>query len=410
MKETAWSLLSKAVASLFFIGLNIFLARYLGPDNFGAWSYFYSILNIALLLSFFGINQSTKKFTAQFNETDQLGSVLKSSLVIRVSFSFIFVIIFLLIIRPLVSILGRTDFELLLVLATPIIFFAGMVDYLKCAFEGLHRLKYGFFMALTEHGLKFSLTIIILFFMNGLVAIVYSFNLALFVTALVGFYFFYFHFYKNNQVGMDSFSRDIFKYSLPLFFIWIGFVIAVELDVLMIGILCIDSEVGIYAIAKQIIVKLPSIATAISSGSMPVFAKLDKGNKKELKKLFCQLLKINSVIFGVIGLLLLATSWFFIPLIFGKEYTASVVPLMILVFYLILFSYSIFLSSFLDYQGKANKRAVNLIITIALNIILNLMLIPRYGATGAAIGTSISYAPYVFLNWMEVRNILAKYD
>jgi O-antigen/teichoic acid export membrane protein len=69
---------------------------------------------------------------------------------------------------------------------------------------------------------------------------------------------------------------------------------------------------------------------------------------------------------------------------------------------------SIILSSFLDYIGKAKKRAYNISVTIILNIGLNIILIPRYGATGAAIATSVSYLPYVILNWLEVRKIFIK--
>lgn len=404
-KETAWSFLAKGIAAILFIGLNIFLARYLGPEKFGAWSYFYSILTIILLLSYLGINGSTKKYIAQFNNTDKLGSVLNSSLKIRVFFSLMFVLLFLLVHKPLANILGRPDFERLFMTALPLILFAGLVEFFKHAFEGLHRLKYAFYVTLSEHGLKLIITVMALFFTNGLIAIVYSFNLAVFITSLVGFYFYYFHFYKKYPVVLDRFSKEIMQYSIPLFFISIGFAVAVELDVLMIGMLSVDSEVGIYAVAKQIIVKLPHIALAISLGSMPVFAKLSPDNKEELRSLFYKLLKTNAIIFGFIGLLILATSWFFIPLLFGEEYSSSVAPLMVLVLYLTLFSFSIFISSLLDYQGKAKKRAITLTLTIVLNIIFNIILIPRYGAIGAAVGTSVSYSPYVLLNWLEVNKI-----
>jgi len=43
---------------------------------------------------------------------------------------------------------------------------------------------------------------------------------------------------------------------------------------------------------------------------------------------------------------------------------------------------------------------------MVLNIILNLILIPRYGAVGASIGTSIAYLPYVILNWLECKKVL----
>jgi O-antigen/teichoic acid export membrane protein len=37
---------------------------------------------------------------------------------------------------------------------------------------------------------------------------------------------------------------------------------------------------------------------------------------------------------------------------------------------------------------------------------LNLLLIPKYGAVGASVATSIAYTPYVILNWLEVKKVL----
>jgi O-antigen/teichoic acid export membrane protein len=204
----------------------------------------------------------------------------------------------------------------------------------------------------------------------------------------------------------NNFMGTIFRYSIPLFFVSIGFLIATEVDTVMLGLLSSDAEVGTYAVAKQITIKLPHISLAMAMGTMPVFAKLNDGNKEELKKLFYKLLRTNALIFGIIALAIVFLSWFFVPLIFGVQYSASVLPLQILTVYLLSFSFSVFLSSFLDYQGLAKKRAVNLSVSAILNIVLNFILIPEYGAVGAAIATSISYLPYIFLNWFEVKRVL----
>ncbi|MFA5054965.1 MAG: flippase [Dehalococcoidia bacterium] len=403
IKETAWSFLAQGSAFIFFIGLNLFLARYLGPDRFGEWSFFFSILSIVLLVSYLGINASARKFIAQHNETAELKAVLRSSVKLRVILSLVFALVMLSLSKPLAVWLDRPSFEVLFYAAAPLVFFASLVEYLKNAFQGLHRLKYDFYINLSEYGLKLLLAVCFLLILNEIIGLVFAFNLAFIVTTVLGFYFLYRHFYKNRPDSGTDYTRQLLQYSLPLFVISIGFLIATEIDTVMIGILSTDYEVGIYAVAKQIIIKLPHIALVISLGTMPLFAKLNQDNKEYLKALFYRLLKINTVIFGSIIILILAAGWYFIPLIFGAEYKDSVLPLVILIPYLIIYSYSIFLSSFLDYRGKARKRAINLIIALLLNLGLNLVLIPRYGAVGAAIATSVSYFPYLVLNWLEVR-------
>jgi len=405
-KEVIWSFLAKGSALFFYLALNVFLARTLEVKEFGAWSYFYSLFTIFILIAYSGTNLSSRKFIAQFNDTAKLSAILWQSLNIRLIVGLAFSIIILISYKPLTKVLGRPDFEILFLASIPLIFLTGIVEYFKNVFQGLHRLKYNFFINLSEHGLKLFFVLIFLYFTGSLIQIVNSFTLALLITSIVGFYFYYYKFVQNLKKSTDKFVKDILKYSIPLLFTSIGVVIAAELDTVMLGILSTDFEVGTYAVAKVIIIKLPHIAFAISLGSMPLFAKLNSENRLVLQRLFYKLLKINTLIYGLIGIIILTTSWFFIPFIFGDEYLRSVLPLLILIPYLVLVSYTVFFNPFLDYQGKAFKRAINIAITIIINIILNFVLIPKYGAIGAAFATSISFIPYVILNYIEVKKVL----
>ena len=105
------------------------------------------------------------------------------------------------------------------------------------------------------------------------------------------------------------------------------------------------------------------------------------------------------------GVLLIFLSPWLIPLVFGEEYAPSVLPLQILTLWIVMTSFNMFTNALLDYQGRANRRAVNFIITMAATIGLNLFLIPRFGATGAALSTTIAYVPYLVLNWVEAAGI-----
>ncbi|MDD4083000.1 MAG: flippase [Sphaerochaetaceae bacterium] len=403
IKETYWAFLTKGLSVAFFLIINIILSRKLGVENFGLWSLFLSIITIIFTISFFGIGSSTKKFIAQYNKTDNLKSIFVSSIKLRFLFSFLFCLILFVIHKPLANILGYPELEKLLLYGIPLVFFSGLVEYLKDIFIGLHRIKYNFIINFLEFGFKLLLIIIFLLFSNIVISVITSFSLALFITSLVGLLLLYFNFYKPLKKTNKNFTKQILNYSYPLIFISLGFIIATEIDTFMIGLFTNTTEVGIYAVAKQIILKLPHISLAIAMGTMPIFAQMNESNKLEFKKKLYNLLKINSVIFLIIIVAIIALSPFLVPLIFGVEYVRSVLPLQILTVYLFGFATSILLSSFLDYIGKAKKRAINISISILLNLILNIILIPEYGVVGAAISTSVSYIPYVLLNWIEVK-------
>lgn len=408
-KEVSWSFATKVVVFVLFFLLNAYLTRKLGIEGFGRWSYFYSFVNIIALVSYFGINASSRKYAAQYNKKRKINNVIYSSLKLRIIFSFIFSILVAIFHAQLANILGMEELTQLFLLAAPLIFFMGLIDFSKQIFTGLHRIKYTFLVSFLDFFLKLVLVVSFFYFAVTLSNIVYSFVLASAFSSLIGIWFLYKRFWKGITEKKDLTSK-IFKYSLPLFVTGIGFLIATELDTLMLGILSSDYEVGRYALAKKIVQKLPHISTALAMGAMPVFAKLNSSNKEKLKKLFDKLLKTNALIFIPISIGIIFLGKIFVPLVFGEDFIASVLPLQILTIYLLSFSFSIFLSSFLDYRGLAKKRARNMIVSIVLNIILNLVLIPKYGAIGTAIATSASYLPYLILNWIEAKEEMSSIE
>jgi O-antigen/teichoic acid export membrane protein len=61
---------------------------------------------------------------------------------------------------------------------------------------------------------------------------------------------------------------------------------------------------------------------------------------------------------------------------------------------------TIFSGSLMLYRGLAWQRLANVGVTITANVFLNWLLIPRWGAIGAAAASSLAYLPYCLLNLM----------
>ena len=308
--------------------------------------------------------------------------------------------------------LDKPDFLILFLYASPLIFLNSFTEYFKYIFIGLHRIKYHFFINIFDHFLKFCLVAALLFSFHNITYIILAFVISNILSFITGITILrqqsLFIWNKSLWDSYKEYIEKIVRYALPLLFLYVFFMLTSELDMLMLGYLTNEEELGIYAIVKQIVVKLPQISIALSMGTMQQFAQLNDENRQKLIQIFHKLLKINTAIFGIISIGIFTLSWFFIPLIFGEAYTNSIYPLYILSIYTVCFSFNIFFNQFLDYQGLANKRAFNAVIAFVLNITGNYLLIPKYGAIGAAIATSFSYLPYTLLNWWEVKGRLYK--
>ncbi len=406
LKETIWSFLSKGISMLLFVILNVILARSLEVEEFGLWTIFFSVMTIVFSITNLGVNDSTRRFVAQYNKEELLKNVIKSSLKLRLLFSLVGTVLFLAFYRQIAVFLNRLELQELFLCGLPLIFLSNFVEYFKSVFMGLHMIKYNFFLNLTEYMLKLILVLVFFLHANSITSIINSFIVSLGIGVGLGFCLLSSRFQKKTGKNKERFEIKILKYSLPFIVINIGFLTLTEISSVMIGMYSSNTEVGIYGVAKNLVVKLVHISLAIAAGTMPIFAKLNEDNKTELKKFFYKILRYNMLLYLLISLVLIFSSPYFIPILFGKEYELSVLPLQILTIYLFGYSVSVILSTFLDYIGKAKIRAINILLTIVINIILNIILIPRYGAIGAAIATSSSYLPYVVINYFEVRRIL----
>lgn len=373
-------------------------------EQWGAWAFFLSILSIVLLVSDFGINLSSKKFIAQYQHAPELFSVLRQSLLLRLVASVLFAVILWAGQRPLVNLIGRPELASLLVVLPWIALFYSVLEYFKTCSEGFHRLRFHFTLVSIEHWGK-------LFVLSSLFVVCRSLDsLALGLAfvygagALGGGFLFRKRFFPSGE-QRESFRLwpRMLEYSLPMLIMVLIAFGTMEVDTLMLNYMQGDYETGIYAAARQLVFYIPHLTLALTMGTMPVFARMPEGEAEEYRRRFVRIQRISSGAVLTILLGIGAVSPFLLPFLYGPEYRASVLPLLCLLPYTFFISHGLCSGALLDYRGKANRRAINLGVTFVANLALNFLLIPRYGATGAAIATSAAFFPYFLLNLIYAR-------
>jgi len=404
-KETFWGALSKGCTLVLYIFINIILARKLGVEKFGEWSFFFSVLTILFLFSALGINSSTKKFIASYSKTSFLKSVVHQSTKMRFQFTFVYTIL-VTVVLALVFYITKKDVFRYLLYSSPLLFFYSLCEYFKGVFEGMHRIKYNFLLNLFDFGLRLLLIIIVGFLaVLSIKNIIFIYTAVYLLVSLAGMSMIkqLLERTKAEEVRTIDIRKEILQYSWPLLIISMGLYISTEFDTVMIGLLSTNDQVAIYSIVKNLMSKTVHIALILGVGIMPIFANINQDNKEQLKFIFYRLLKIGLIIYAILAIGILVFADKIIMLLYGPDYAGAVPVMRIMTIYISYSSVTVFLSSLLDYQGKAKKRAMNLYICTFINIILNIILIPKYGAIGSAIGTSIAYLPYIILNWIEAR-------
>lgn len=195
--------------------------------------------------------------------------------------------------------------------------------------------------------------------------------------------------YQKKQQSNDNISweRDLFSYSTIAFFSNCLYFIALRVDYWIIGLFNSKEQLGYYVLAvrlSQLIWMLPTLLAALI---LPKVGKVDFKNQN-LERLIRLVFSFN--LFG--GLILAFSSFYLIPLIFGKEFTRSILPFCLILPGIVLLSLQIILSAYFSGKGEIKTDLVTSIVLLIMIILFDLLLIPRFGIIGASIASSFAYS------------------
>jgi len=190
---------------------------------------------------------------------------------------------------------------------------------------------------------------------------------------------------------IDTYKIGI-KAFLSAFFIFL----LIRFDIFLIKVYAPFSELGIYSLAANFVTILQSFTNLVGSLMLPKFSGNDKDEKgnilimRRIALIFFILMIILTIVFFTIGKQV-------ITLVYDIDFIRSYdvfIALLPAVFFL---SFGSIINTFFWSKGFPIMTIILPIIALAINIGLNIILIPLIGIIGAAIATSISYGVWLIL-------------
>jgi O-antigen/teichoic acid export membrane protein len=182
--------------------------------------------------------------------------------------------------------------------------------------------------------------------------------------------------------------KKLFTYAGIAFFCNFFQFLAYRMDYWFIDFFWNKEELGLYALAAKLNQVLWMVPITIAAVIVP-FAVTSSQEVLVKVKIILRLL-FNGYI--LLGILLVVLSPFFIPFIFGNEFSATVIPFLILLPGVIIFSITTLLAA---YFAGINRQDINLKISFFCFLIImfgDWILVPQLGMKGAAIASSIGYS------------------
>ena len=384
---------------------SIILARLLGTQEFGLYTYAMSWLVLLVIPATMGFDGYMGKEVAIYQTRSAWGDLLglikwgqQLSLIIS------FVLMFLLIL-----VFGIFRFDSNESLA--VVFAIAMVSLPLITFRricrgtmrGLHKIVYGLIpeMLLGPLLLLFFIGCLFLWRPGEITAAwaMSAFSLSSAITVLVSLVLLNRFLPEMVKKGKPRYQHWAWvKLALPFMFFESINIINERIDILMLGSIKGVEAAGIYAPVNRGAQLIMFILIAFVGPLSPKIASLYTANKiRELQTILKKTYRLIFLVSGILTCLMILLGYYYL-LIFGPEFTQGLTALKIRCVGRFLLTTVGLSSMTLSMSGFANLTAYSSLFGAILNISLNLFLIPAFDINGAALATTISVVAVGILN------------
>jgi O-antigen/teichoic acid export membrane protein len=381
--NTAWLFAEQVLRMVAGFLVGVWVARYLGPEKFGLFSYALAFVSIFQGIAKLGLDGIVVRDLVQ--EPEKRDVYLGTSFWLKLLggvITFLIIVIILFIQSIFTSNFFTETNIYILIIAFGIIFQS--FEVIDFYYQATVQAKYISIRRIVQLILSSIIKIFLVLIGADLILFVLVSLFDIISLSIMGWLI-----YRSQ--GLPNFVRyfdigigkKLLRDSWPLLLSSIAISIYMRIDQVMIKNMLGDREVGLYSAAMKLVEVWYFIPMIITQSVFPAIV-----SRYNDKQEFYRRLVILSAVMGYLGLflsiILSLSSYFIIKILYGEKFLDSASVLSIL-------SFIIFISFWMS--GVSKRQAIDMqkfalfatILSAISNIILNLIFIPLYGVEGAAI-------------------------
>jgi O-antigen/teichoic acid export membrane protein len=196
----------------------------------------------------------------------------------------------------------------------------------------------------------------------------------------------------NSEYPISVSDINIIQHIKPIFHVSIFTLIVsvyLNLNVVMLGLMKNNEAVGLFSAATKITSLCLGIVGAMQSVLIPQMSNLlALGKRKEFAELSQKSLSFSLFISLPMTVGIILTAPYLIPLLAGPSYSPAILVLQIMAGVVLMSPISgVFGLQILYPLGKEKLVVICAAVSAVINVVLNIVLIPRYSYTGVAVST-----------------------
>ncbi|WP_368737165.1 flippase [Vibrio marinisediminis] len=388
----------------------VIFARFLGAEQYGLYTYVLSIVNIAALPVLAGLPNLMVREIASFHYEKNWSNLQGMLLWSRFYVFGLSLIIFSIMIGLVHFGYFEPHVATLIYVAVWVIPLRGIATQQDSVLNGFGK------PILAQLPSKLlapviTLSILLYFVVTGTplssMTLVFISVLALVFTCVLSFFLVRYVVRKNAQTAKPTFSsKPWFKSLLPFAMITFVFTLNTELAIVLLGWMTNLESIAYFRVATQAVMLITILRSSIDAVIMPKIARFYRSEAfDEIQILLTRSVRLTMFTSSIIFVILIFGGQTLINVLFGHEYEAAYLPLIILCVGQFI---SIFLGSsaaVLNMTNNEQKTMKTLMLSLVINVGLMLLLVPLYQEVGAAIAVSISLVLSHLLMSREVFKI-----
>lgn len=385
--NTGWLLADKIAKYVLGLVIGIWMARSLGPAQFGQFNYAIAYVAIFSSIATLGLDGIVVRDLVRSPDTKNL--ILGSAFILKAIGSVL--AIFLCIISIFFVAPDHPQTRILVsIIALGLIF--QTLDVADFWFQSRVASKYTVIARMPSLLIFFGVRIFLIVGGASLTAFAWAQTLELALGA-AGLAFAYR--YLGNSITkwrpVFTHSMALIKESWPLILAGLSVMLYMKIDIVMLGKISGDKETGLYSAASRLSEGFYFVPMIITSSLAPALLRARASGHIHYAQTMLKLYVLMARLSLAIAIPLAIASPFLIEALFGNEYIESAAILRVHIWTATAVFLGVASSLYLTNEGLQKLSLYRTLIGLAVNIFLNFLLIPVYGAMGAAIATLISY-------------------
>lgn len=392
-KNTFWIALSTGISKFLKAVLLIYVARLMGANEYGKFTF--ALAFVSLFVVFFDLglfNIIAREFAREKEKEKEFSSIFSLKILLGMG-TLILILIGSFFVTPDPGI--RKVIWILAIFSS----ISNFSEIIYAFFKARQRMEYESWGKILEALMVTGVGFFVIFYFPSIINLSYSYLLSVLVSLVLILTLFHFKVFPLRISWKRAIWKKFLAMSWPLALAILFDTIYVYIDSVMMGFWGQIRETGWYNAAYRIIAFTIIPMSIIAASFFPVLSKFFKESKKKLQEVWNYQMELMIVL----ALPLMTGGFVFAPkiisFIYGQEFSPSILAFQILTLMAgTIFLYGPFVQ-ILIVSNQQKKFFWTTFLGAITNVILNLILIPKFSLYGAAIATVITYFLVLLLSF-----------